>query len=298
MLDPPLKRQLYGCRQAGDLARKRCGLALAAFVAAIPASVWAECNKRNINTTLDVIVAPHNYPLTKLCPVTFGVSEPVIVFDISPTDQLSSIETVVNRFLRNDYGDHGEVTGSDILINDTGYVREGQVVGDYPSRKWLEFGPGGYVYGRRLAGILEVYLDFERDKLLLSEVESLRVFSSEESFLDGNVLNKNIRPQLLFGTLPAHLDLPLSGAPKLLRGQPKDASEEGHSQTREGRHNAVMFVENNKAAQNKGRYDVPVFTLVWGAVLALAAYLGKVWAEHRYERVVERERRRCRGEGA
>jgi hypothetical protein len=90
----------------------------------------------------------------------------------------------------------------------------------------------------------------------------------------------------------------LSGIGGLASDYPKNASEGRNDDAGKRRNNAVVLVKKEKLPQDEGRDSVPVDTLIWGAILALSAYLGKVWAEHRYEGVVDHKRRRQRGKGA
>lgn len=91
--------------------------------------------------------------------------------------------------------------------------------------------------------------------------------------------------------------LALGGPPKPVCGNPEYAGEYGHGYASKGRHNPRMSVSKIEDPQTSGRYSVPVGTLIWGAIFALAAYLGKVWAEHRYGKVIERERPHHDGDG-
>ena len=93
-------------------------------------------------------------------------------------------------------------------------------------------------------------------------------------------------PRAVFGLehVSSEPRLFLASGPKLLGALPENPGESGHSNSGERRDKTVVFVEANEEAPDNGRDDVPLLAMVWGAILALAAYLGIVWTDYRNER--------------
>lgn len=79
--------------------------------------------------------------------------------------------------------------------------------------------------------------------------------------------------------------------PKLFGGPPQHAGKEGDNGASKRGHQPAMIVKPVDGSQDRGRYNVPTLAVIWGAILALAAYFGKVWADERYGHVVADEQR-------
>jgi len=114
----------------------------------------------------------------------------------------------------------------------------------------------------------------------------------------GTNANPRVQPRAMLGhkLIPGQDGLALTDAPKALRGLPKNPGEGRDRNAREGRDDAVVGVGEHEEAPQEGRYDIVAGALIWGAVFAFAAYLGKVCAENRYRKIVDRERTRQHGE--
>jgi hypothetical protein len=154
-----------------------------------------------------------------------------------------------------------------------------------------------------------VSLDVLEDSRSISEVNEVEQHGPRFYFAQADGAGTDHGPHRDFESLGSDARLPLGGAsgylagvrrmlavevlamrdrPELFGRPPERERESRDGEASGSGDNSVVVVKPIEQPQNRGRYDIPTGALIWGAILALAAYFGKVWAEYRYRKVVER----------
>ncbi len=178
----------------------------------------------------------------------------------------------------------------------------GTLIDDFERDVAVGYRPSGFAYVGETEESINLLARNNASDKRLSENNFRAMGSKKLHAADFMLLLKNIglaggEGKLSFGEVAGLLNeayLSLGRGPQFLSRAPQDASENRDSDPRKASHKAVMVIKETKPPQGYGRYDVPIFAGLYIAILIFAAYCGVVWADHRYDRVIDRERRHQR----